>query len=81
MYTEVTGRIAEQHIADLRREAEVHRLIARHSRGWSWSKLLHRRTSTPTRTSTTTRAPAPAPTPARTPALRVITGGSPPAGR
>jgi hypothetical protein len=76
MYTEVTARIAEQHIADLRHEAEVHRLIARHNLGWSWSRLLHRRASTPTRTP----APAPAPTPARTPALRVITGGSPPAG-
>jgi hypothetical protein len=77
MYTEVTARIAEQHIADLRHEAEVHRLIARHSRGWSWSRLLHRRTSTPTRTP----APqAPAPTPARTPALRVIPGGSTSAG-
>lgn len=75
MYTEVTARIAEQHIADLRHEAEVHRLIARHSRGWSWSRLLHRRTSTPTRTP----APAPVPTPPRAPALRVITGGSTPA--
>ena len=46
MYTEVTARIAEQHIADLRHEAEVHRLIARHSRGWSWSRLLHRRART-----------------------------------
>ncbi len=76
MYTEVTARIAEQHIADLRHEAEVHRLIARHSRGWSWSRLLHRPTSTPTRTP----ASAPAPTPARTPTLRVITGGSTSAG-
>lgn len=77
MYTEVTARIAEQHIADLRHEAEVHRLIARHSRGWSWSRLLHRRPSTPTRTP----APqAPAPTPVRTPALRVIHGGSTSAG-
>ncbi|HEY2175409.1 MAG TPA: hypothetical protein VGH85_16505 [Mycobacteriales bacterium] len=77
MYSEVTARIAEQHIADLRHEAEVHRLIARHRPGWSWSRLLHRRTSTPTRTP----APqAPAPTPARAPALRVIPGGSTSAG-
>jgi hypothetical protein len=78
MYTEVTARIAEQHIADLRHEAEVHRLIARHNRGWSWSRLLHRRPSTPTRTPAA-QVPA-APTPARTPALRVIPGGSTSAG-
>ncbi len=78
MYTEVTARIAEQHIADLRHEAEVHRLIARHSPGWSWSRLLHRSASVPTRTAAV--AATPAPTPARPPALRVITGGSTSAG-
>jgi hypothetical protein len=78
MYTEVTARIAEQHIADLRHEAEVYRLIARHSPGWSWSRLLHRRASAPARP--TAAAAAPDPTPAGPPALRVITGGSTSAG-
>ncbi len=82
MIPEVTGRIAEQHIADLRREAEAYRrrASARRTRGWSWSRLRVRGARRAAPATTPASVPVPAslsgPASAGTPALRVIAGGS-----